>query len=523
MPCKYKTNNGEHTCQFNESENALIQLEDSTQWCKYHCPMTITINEETKETQKSNWSIEEMVKFNESIILHIKEGVSNKTKTNLAGIVFTGSINFDKQEMYFCDFTNATFSDDAVFNQTTFGGESSFINTIFNKQVYFSNTIFGGHVYFNQATFRGAAIFSQSTFNRQAVFKDTLFSGSATFDGSTFGSGTWFNKSAFCRGASFNNTTFSRDDTWFKEAAFNGDAWFYNAAFSGDVWFSNTTFSSDAGFSGAIFSRDARFNKVKFNGDAWFRETKFGGNAEFSEATFSGAAEFRDGYQSNNYFSWASFSCATFDGECTFNNRIFTYTTIFSDCIFNLSPSFHNCELHQDTDFDGAQFEDTRSKSAARNYRTLKLAMEKHRATDEQSAFYALEQKSLRNQTKTPDWVKLTSFLYEVTSNYGQSALKPLVGLAVVIISFWLTFTAILDFKYFQHSLVSSADILQFTIQQIVFPFSVWAEKSADTLNKLFGEEKLFVQLLASIQSILGLTFIALFLLAVRWKFKRGQ
>jgi len=55
MPCafKYETKFKKFKCQFDEPEDVLIQLEDGTQWCQYHCPMTIKIDDQTIETEKS--------------------------------------------------------------------------------------------------------------------------------------------------------------------------------------------------------------------------------------------------------------------------------------------------------------------------------------------------------------------------------------------------------------------------------------------------------------------------------------
>lgn len=173
-------------------------------------------------------------------------------------------------------------------------------------------------------------------------------------------------------------------------------------------------------------------------------------------------------------FYEVNFHRAKFLGKVSFNNRNFKDETDFSDCLFFSAPGFHNCKIHQDTNFFNTIFTDVKSKNAVRAYRSLKLAMEQHHAREEQANFYALEQQSLRNQATTPNWVKWSTLFYEIVSDYGQSPIRPLLGLFLSTCIFYLVYSGNTDFS---RRLLHSIDIWRFTIRQLIQPFSCPSSK----------------------------------------------
>ena len=110
-------------------------------------------------------------------------------------------------------------------------------------------------------------------------------------------------------------------------------------------------------------------------------------------------------------------------------------------------------------------------------YRTLKQDMEEKRARQEQLWFYALEMKSRRSAEKIK-FLKLLSWLYEATSDYGQRIFLPLAWLGYFFLLFTLFYAA-----YFMELLeLDTARILplslQFSIKQIIRPFGVFGPSS---------------------------------------------
>ena len=226
-----------------------------------------------------------------------------------------------------------------------------------------------------------------------------------------------------------------------------------------------------------------------------------------------------------NDFRRADFSRARFRGSAVFSNRRFTDTTRFVGATFHQAPKFHNAALHQDTDFTGAAFLD-RSGRAAPAYRTLKLAMEQVRARDEEGMFYALEMESRRRRDDTPKAVKLFSLLYEVGSDYGRSLVRPLVLLVGVTLLFYLIYAA-LGSEGGREAYPGAP--LRLAMEQIVRPFALLTtdyesiapySDYTEQVRKILDGAPFAARALATVQSLLSLGLIALFILALRRRFR---
>ena len=217
-------------------------------------------------------------------------------------------------------------------------------------------------------------------------------------------------------------------------------------------------------------------------------------------------------------FFRASFENATFGGRARFSNRRFLDTTSFRKTVFVVAPEFHNCVLHQDTDFSGADFQDHRGTDyvdAARAYRTLKLAMEQLRNRDEQARFFRHEQRARRLRPDTPRALKAISWLYETTADYGESPVRPLLWLLAA----FLVFSGLYFLAQGAPSAGASwqgpgpSGTLRFALQQVFLPFRVFiAEPPVPLLLGLLG----------ALHSLLNLGLLALFVIALRRKFRLG-
>ncbi|MBI4252198.1 MAG: pentapeptide repeat-containing protein, partial [Candidatus Tectomicrobia bacterium] len=336
-----------------------------------------------------------------------------------------------------------------------------------------------------------------------------------------------FSRDAWFRGAQFSGLT------WFSEARFSEEAQFREAHFSGHAWFSGARFSDYASFTEAHFCGDAGFHRARFNGNAgfsearfchaWFSEAQFSDEANFEKAQFCGDADFTakgDGGEADA-FQRLSFQDARFGGPVSFENRRFRHAATFNSCVFEKAPSFHNCGLHQDTDFGGAEFRDTESDGADRAYRTLKLAMENHRARQEQQLFYALEMESRMKARHTPFLFKFFAALFLVTSNFGQSVLLPLFWFGL---AFTLFYTHYLDLLAALPgpAVDAPALALKLAVDPIIRPFGSQFAIGPDLLKGLPHESLWNLTLLNRLQSILSYLFLTLGFLALRTRFKMG-
>ncbi len=326
----------------------------------------------------------------------------------------------------------------------------------------------------------------------------------------------------------FSNARFSGVYANFKGAIFKGYAKFHQAIFSVHAEFRNATFEKDADFFSAQFKKKAEFRCTKFmGGDADFRKTEFNEQTDFKNAYFKENAYFTSKGNSNHANSFqdvVDFSGAKFLCKAIFDNRKFLQETIFKNCTFHKAPRFHNCQLHQDTNFTDADFRDTKSDKAIGAYQTLKLDMEEKRARQEQLMFYALEMKS-RRHTEKKKLVKFLSWLYEVTSDYGQSISRPLLWLGGSYLIFATIYTIFFN-ELLIERLVNADNLhlfFSFSLEQIIRPFGALDSSSlSEFLKKVCSPNLLTLRLIAGLQSLLSLLLLLLSALAARWRFKIG-
>ena len=459
-------------------------------------------------------------------------------------------VTFDR----YADFRVAAFSEDAIFEKVTFSGKADFREAAFSDEADFKEVAFSEAAYFDVAAFLGPARFQEAAFLGEAGFLGTAFSGHAYFEEADFSGDSDFREAAFSGDSNFREAAFSGIAN-FREAAFSGNADFREAVFSGYAYFGKAAFSGPAYFGKTAFSRVADFVEASFSGYAGFYKAAFSGNAYFREvaflgpADFSGAAEAPEGggrrydmrltgtpdgdaawraegeavlptTPSRSTFQRVDFSGATLGGTATFNNRRFTDSTRFHGAIFERAPKFHNAVLHQDTDFEGADFRDVRSPDAERNYRTLKLAMEKVRSRREEAMFFALEQRSLRNQPATPRMEKFVSWLYDKAAEYGQNFVLPLLWMTFISAAFVNVYYGVLHYMP-APAPACEIDFLGFTLKQVFRPFEVWSSRPGliDPIAGC-GDARMVLRALATLQTLVTYALLTLFLLALRKRFR---
>ncbi len=489
MPCEFFIKNAQRTrCQFNIGEGSLISLSDGRRACQFHAPLQDTNG---NGTEKAKWNEGGNKNFNGEVGNQIRN--AGRKKVDLSGVVFPVEIKFSDCE---CrpDFEQATFHKAVVFRGVSFPEESSFKKTNFLDAVDFQYSKFASTTSFVSAKFSGASNFSNTVFTKDADFTGLKFKNKTSFTETTFEDKATFEKTVFAKEASFDRTKFI------------GDADFVGSQFNSEVDFANTIFTKNANFFNTVFKGSLKFTEVQFEGPANFNVDDEGLPSSFPELDFSNS---------------------TFKDSVSFINRKFLTTSNFDECVFFVAPEFQGCTLHQDTKFpQGRNFKD-HSPDAAPAYRTLKLDMENSRARQEEAMFYALEQKCQAADSKTDCVVKRFSRLYELTSNYGQSLGRPVASMSGVSVSFFLIY--LLMATGFSWKTLASIEFswktlgptIGFTIEQSVSPFKVWRlPVSPEWLSS--GVDLVVLKIIATLHSSLFLVFFGLFILVLRWRFKRG-
>lgn len=336
---------------------------------------------------------------------------------------------------------------------------------------------------FGGVVFPGPVDFTGSTLPDRLSFDSAHFSDTARFKGVTFGKRTWFDSARFSLGADFREAKFRR-----------------------------------VSFNHVRFIQDARFDRAEFHHIATFREAKF-----LSVANFGGAIETDE--PAAYSFRRCEFDGAEFQGRSTFNYRRFFDTASFQGAKFTQAPEFHNCVLHPDMDFSNLRFPSVEPYwgAARRHYRTLKKLMGEIQSRDDEAMFYAREQKCLRKLKETPSWVKLLSVMYAVTSDYGQSALRPFVWLLATTSIFSIIYVYVQFAVLVGHNALGSP--LGFAVEQIVRPFAILMsgyKSERQWVTAALEAYPFWVPFFATVQSIISLGLLALLFLALRWRFRRG-
>lgn len=216
---------------------------------------------------------------------------------------------------------------------------------------------------------------------------------------------------------------------------------FKEARFEGDVNFSGSHFAKSANFSFAAFLENAEFTDTTFELSANFENTKFVGDLNFVDSCFK---------------ITANFDSCRFDGDVSFERSIFHALPIFSNTVFSQSipnlraahfapqypPDFHKAEINYPTK-EAKSFWDRFRKicdtpDGAERARILKkLAADGHNH-DEEIRFFAMEMKAKRKHEipydRVVNWPKLfINHTYELFSDFGQSTLRPLFFLTVIL------------------------------------------------------------------------------------------
>ncbi|BED87927.1 hypothetical protein PspMM1_03950 [Pseudoalteromonas sp. MM1] len=264
---------------------------------------------------------------------------------------------------------------------------------------------------------------------------------------------------------------------------------FSNTEFNIPAIFDNATFKETVDFSRAIFSQDASFNNVAFNGIASFHSADFQNSVVFGDCNFKGNTLFTCShfemlayFPSNTFHEVVDFTHSTFAGGTHFKNTKFSYEEVFFEYIhctdtfdfdeleakkvitlsfkgsvfekdfnisgyFNCVPDLRSTKLNHHTDLTSMVYtlnrknifftpikKATDTLDIGRLCRLKELA-EQNKSHDMALAFHADELRAKR-------WGRLNivqsvmDIIYSVTSNYGQSIMRPLLLLAISFLLF---------------------------------------------------------------------------------------
>lgn len=347
---------------------------------------------------------------------------------------------------------------------------------------------------------------------RKMDFSHLYFRSPVNFDGYVFPSPTFFDNCVFFSVSSFQNSKFL-GGALFDDAVFAEKVSFDRADFEGlMVRFLRTEFKNAVSFyeincRTQLFADKAIFdNNVNLNGASIERpfsmlQARVGGSFDAKKAEFVSDVSFAG----SSFFSFVSFVNASFRSQTLFSNAKFQHSV----------PDFRGATLHEATEFDGVEWPQPPNNSKnvwsqIYAYERLKLEMERLKKHEDEQAFFRRELRLRRALESTEPLERVLNWLYEAVSGYGQSFVRPLVGLAAV---FFIGGAAIKDlgFSPGQALLISLANILPF--------LPVKRDISSSLAARDIFIPDIF-HLISLTQSVFGLLLVFLLLLALRNRFK---
>lgn len=386
---------------------------------------------------------------------------------------------------------------------------------------------------------------------RQAIFCDAVI-----FAGRHIGALIDFSGTQFRRGASFRGCNFQQ--AIFSGAYFLSDADFSDIKIQTEADFNKSRFTS-VSFENSIISPDLKFEGATCTGECSFNFSHLKRMAKFSRSRFKGSFLFRARKKSNEaQCEEVDFSFAEF-GSADFSNREFKSTLSFDGALFGNAPQFHGAEIHEDTSFPPRRhFKDAtrytpltwmkhlfapdikKYAKASRAYRTLRLESETIKAHDDEAMFWELELRTKRRASINPIQI-VVSYLYDLLTHYGNNYVRPIVFWLLLLAAFAVFIYPPSD-RPFESRFQSR--YFDFSFQQTVRPFAVWTAEGETWFSRLALDKKCVAtpqsnsipnlcavreehqseltifRLLASMQSLLSLSLIALSLFAIRRAFR---
>lgn len=488
-------------CIYDHPDYGLFEHE-GRKYCRFHLPLGTRPEHDHEKNpdghSPESWE-EYCERFNESVFreVHFAAEHDDDRVVNLRGVVFPGYVDFTA-----CRTTadvhlaldDACFHGDVAFDGYKFSNGASFRRAAFERQSSFDGCPFGAVADFFESRFAGVASFCKATFRGGAIFTRARFGGEAIFDGSLF-------EETAKSGPRF---------LFLSDVGRTGVADFRGAQFNFGALFSRTRFAGDARFNGCLFRRTTRFEKALFEGDAHFPAI-WHADYESSWGHPSPERVYHEVMQDT------SFSGAVFRASADFRARRLEGVTEFRAVDFASAPTFFGATFDRSTTFSRCSFRlasRETANEAVNAYRYLKTAMDTAGADLPQSKFYAEEQKALLRTTDLTTVEKALSVLYWLCADYGHRAGRPLLVFVLANLVFMIVYSVSLP----ADAGGSLSIVVQFGVEQIVRPFSVWVAGYESPYLEFVSPW--FARWTATLQSTISLSLVGLFFVSIHRHFR---
>jgi hypothetical protein len=219
-----------------------------------------------------------------------------------------------------------------------------------------------------------------------------------------------------------------------------------------------------------------------------------------------------------------SFAGAEFHGPVDFSKASFDEQVNLDGVTFHAPVNFDGSCFPQQTSAVGVKFKkgaiDRESEGSYRYARTL---FANHRNRELEGKFFALEKRCARKSIPWWSFGAIVSWLYDIASEYGSNYVRAFVGFICVQVVAALGYSVaagrfVPDWTFDRHVWI-------FTLSQVVKPFELLSAREPNTaaFRAIVGsvDHAGWLTFWTVLHSVASLTLVALFLLAIRWRFRR--
>ena len=138
--------------------------------------------------------------------------------------------------------------------------------------------------------------------------------------------------------------------------------------------------------------------------------------------------------------------------------------------------------------------------------------------------YYYMKKKCFEKKTSENKWIILASRLYRWSSDYGQDIKKPVLGIFILIVFFFFLNLIFMD----------SRQAFQLSFDNIISPFFLLKTgnfcRAIETVSLMDASQYIvqkcqkaspILYFLSVVESLMSLGLIAVFLISIRWNFKK--
>ena len=269
----------------------------------------------------------------------------------------------------------------------------------------------------------------------------------------------------------------------------------------------------------------SKANKANFSGSNFHGRNHLRGRWKVLEArdcNFEGEVHCR--FESGT--GSIDFAGSRFGSKAKLQNVSGLTQLCLDDCEFHRAPSVLDEKIPQQTTFNRAKFRPTAlGRQDEGKYRHIRNLFNQNRARESEGQFYALEKRAHRKSLpwRSAWFARSVSWTYDVTSAYGQSYERAFLAFVLAQLCFGLAYN--IAAGRFELGGPIDAEAVSFTLSQVAKPFELLSARdpSAAAYKAIVGEGGYSTgwTFWTFVHSVLSLTLAALFLLAVRWRFRR--